>query len=418
MLKRAVSTGDAAALTDLLRDRPDLKAKLDDPLFVFDTPAVVCAASRGHRAVIDVLLDAGAGINSRSKWWAGSFGVLDSSDPETAAYLIERGANVDAHAAARLGMFDKLKELISADPALVHARGGDGQTPLHFAGTVEIAAYLIDHGADIDARDVDHESTAAQYLVALHPEVARYLITRGAKTDLLLAAAVGDVELSRRHLDANPESIRIRVSEEFFPKQNPRSGGTVYIWTLGMNRSPHQVARKFGHPRVLELLMERSPADIKLIDACVAGDRAAAQALLAAHPGLVADLDAAGRRDISAAAQDNNLAGVQLMLECGWPVDAPGRETPLHWAAFHGNAEMVRELLRYSPPLERTDPQFHATPLGWAIHGSENGWHRDTGNYGAAVEALLQAGAAFPETIEGSEPVRAALTAYQRLRPR
>ena len=48
-------------------------------------------------------------INARSEWWAGSFGVLDSAGPELAAYLIERGAIVDAHSAARLGMFDKLR---------------------------------------------------------------------------------------------------------------------------------------------------------------------------------------------------------------------------------------------------------------------------------------------------------------------
>jgi len=43
---------------------------------------------------------------------------------------------------------------------LVHARGGDGQTPLHFASTVEIAEFLLAHGAAIDARDVDHEAHA------------------------------------------------------------------------------------------------------------------------------------------------------------------------------------------------------------------------------------------------------------------
>ncbi len=62
--------------------------------------------------------------------------------PKLAAYAIERGAVVDVHAAARLGMMDRLRELISLDPSLVHARGGDGQTPLHFASSVEVAAYL------------------------------------------------------------------------------------------------------------------------------------------------------------------------------------------------------------------------------------------------------------------------------------
>lgn len=60
---------------------------------------------------------------------------------------------------SRLGMMAKLRELVAADPDVVHARGGDGQTPLHFTSTVEVAEFLLANGAEIDARDVDHEST-------------------------------------------------------------------------------------------------------------------------------------------------------------------------------------------------------------------------------------------------------------------
>jgi hypothetical protein len=208
--------------------------------------------------MIDVLLAAGADVNARSQWWAGGFGLLHTADPELAAYAIERGAVVDVHAAARLGRLDRLRELIEGDPRRVHARGGDGQTPLHFARTVEIAAYLLDHGADIDARDIDHESTPAQYMLGDRPDVARYLVQRGCTTDILLAAAVGDLDRVRMHLDADPSCIRLRASEEFFPMVNPKAGGTIYQWTLGYRASAYQAAAKFGHADVLRLLMERS----------------------------------------------------------------------------------------------------------------------------------------------------------------
>src|SRR5439155_10967359 len=138
-------------------------------------------------------------------------------------------------------------------------RGGDGQTPLHFAPTVEVARYLLDRGAAIDARDIDHESTPAQYMLRDRQQVARYLVARGCQTDILMAAALGDLELVRRHLDADPACIRTSVSEQYFPKQDPRSGGTIYIWVFGWNKTPHLVAREFGHEAVLRLLMERSP---------------------------------------------------------------------------------------------------------------------------------------------------------------
>ncbi len=85
--------------------------------------------------------------------------------------------------------------------------------------------------------------------------------------------------------------------------------------------------------------------------------------------------------------------------------------TPLQWAAWHGNAGMVREILRYHPQLE-LDCQHGITALGGALHGSVNGWHRETGDYVATVEALLDAGAKAPtvtEDLEASEPVREAL---------
>jgi hypothetical protein len=79
-----------------------------------------------------------------------------------------------------------------------------------------------------------------------------------------MAAAVGDIELVRRHLDAAPDSIRMRISEEFFPMVGPRAGGTIYQWKLGWYLSPHRVALKFGHEDVYRLLLDRSPPERRL----------------------------------------------------------------------------------------------------------------------------------------------------------
>src|SRR5688500_5352566 len=159
-LKAAISANDAGAVATVLQQHPDLTRQLDRALpdFGFGATPLLGAVYRNNREMVDVLLRAGADINARSEWWAGSFGVLDHDGPLT-DFLVERGATIDAHAAARLGMLDGLEALVSANPALVHARGGDGQTPLHFARSIAIAEFLLDRGADIDARDVDHEST-------------------------------------------------------------------------------------------------------------------------------------------------------------------------------------------------------------------------------------------------------------------
>jgi hypothetical protein len=111
-LTAAVKANDAALLRQVLESYPLLKSQLDEPLpnYGFDAPAIVAAVHKQNRDMIDALLDAGANINARSRWWAGGFGVLDSSNPELTSYLIERGAYVDIHAAARLGRFDRVKE--------------------------------------------------------------------------------------------------------------------------------------------------------------------------------------------------------------------------------------------------------------------------------------------------------------------
>jgi ankyrin repeat protein len=421
-LRAAVCESDAARVQQVLGRYPELRARIDDPLpdYGFGEQALFAAVQRSDRATIDVLLRAGANIRKRTEWWAGGFGVLDDCDPSLVEFLIERGAELDAHAASRLGMIGKLRELVAADPGVVRVRGGDGQTPLHFASTVEVADLLLANGADIDAQDIYHESTPAQYMLRVgqkrhyprdRQDVARYLVSRGCQTDLLMAAALGDPDLVRRHLDTDPGCIRTSVSEEWFPKRDPRADGTIYIWMLGAHRTAHAIARDFGHEEVFELLMERTPEDLKLALACELGDETVFREFLARHPHAAETLSEADQRKLPNAAQNNNTKAVRLMLEAGWPVDTLGEmgATALHWAGFNGNAEMTREILRFHPALELKSQKYEGTPLGWALYGSGNGWHRDTGDFVGTVRALLEAGALVPANAEQWEPSEAVL---------
>jgi ankyrin repeat protein len=340
---------------------------------------------------------------------------LHSAPPELANYAIARGATVDVHAAARLGLLDRVRELVTADPALVHARGGDGQTPLHFASTVPVAEYLLDCGADINALDVDHESTPAQYMSADRQDVARYLVSRGCRTDLLLACALGDLALCKKHLEADPACIRMRVSREYFPIINPKSGGTIYQWTLGFYISAQGVARKFGHEELVRFLDEQSPPALRLVEACWSGDAERAKAILRERPKAIEELTDADKCQVAHAARNNELPAVKLMLQSGFPVDGTSQHhaTALHWAGFHGNREMVEQLLARGASLEALDADFHATPLGWVTHGSENGWYAQAGDYAGCVDAMLRAGAKLPATDSGSAPVKAVLEKWR-----
>ena len=85
---KALRDDDAAGLRDVLNRYPELKAMINAPVLDFDSPPITCARSA---AMLDVLLDAGADINARSKWWAGGFGLLDSASPELSRMRFSAG---------------------------------------------------------------------------------------------------------------------------------------------------------------------------------------------------------------------------------------------------------------------------------------------------------------------------------------
>jgi ankyrin repeat protein len=261
---------------------------------------------------------------------------------------------------------------------------------------------LLDQGAEIDALDDDHQSSAAQYLVSDRPEVARFLLERGARSDLLLAAALGDLDRVRRHLDADPGSVRMRVSQDWFPMiDTARNGGHIYQWTLGFYASVFDVARQRGHQAVLDLLDERAGPLDRLIDALWNGDVAAADAILALSPGAVEQMPDNVARLVADAARNNKTAAVEAMLDRGFPVTARSQHgaMPLHWAAWHGNPEMIRAVLKHDPPLDAGDRDHDGTAMGWLIHGAIGGWKGiATEKYDECAPLLLAAGLTVDES--------------------
>jgi ankyrin repeat protein len=428
----ALKANDASLVREVFARHPALKSRIDEPLpdYGFEAPALVAATyHHNSREIVDALLDAGANIDARSRWWAGSFGVLDSSGPELAEYLIARGTTVDIHAAARLGMIERVRELLAQDPQLVHARGGDGQLPLHFAATIPIAELLLDHGTDINARDIDHESTAAQYMVCQRQymewrepyrhDIAGFLISRGAKADILAASAVGDLALVERLLNDNPESIATTVSERWFPKHDPKSGGCIYIFGFGHIASPHMLAHQFGHTAVFDVLIERSAPWLALSQAAETGNEALVRQIAQQHPSIIPDLTPEAARRIVGAAFRNDTRTVELLLAHGWPSDAAleNNQTALHYAAWHGNLAMARVLLEHGAPLKVFENEHGGSPLAWALYGSLHGWNRAQGDYAGVAQALLAAGSAIPKPERPLEAAPEVMEVVRRYLP-
>jgi ankyrin repeat protein len=393
----AVQGGDVSG-TERLLALPHVRERINDPMFVFGQRAAHIAAK--NEAMLSALMTAGADVNLKSAWENGPYTVLDNANEATARFLLAHGATLTVNVAARLGWFDELQNMVGADAALVHARGGDGQQPLHEAKTVAIADFLLDLGAGIDVRCFDHGSTPAQYALVDRPDVCRRLLERGATSDIFMAARLGDMPLATRLLDADPSCVTARINEPGYPPVPPFN---IYCWTIGFGMSPHETALKFGHQTVHDLLMASSPSRLRLIAACLTGDEQAASAVLAQEPQLLGSLAPQDHGRLAHAIFHGRFDAADLMLRLGFDPAAPGIDggTALHAACWVGSVRMAERILaRGGVPVDARDPTHRSTPLGWAAFGSV---HRCAAgaDYPGVARRLVAAGADITAPANG-----------------
>ncbi len=306
----ASSTGDAAALRRLLERDPNLyRAEY------WYTQPIHFAVRDGHLEAVRVLLEAGADPDAVGPSGDDLVTVARDRGHEAVARLLEevrarRGRTAPAgatpadhaiHVAADAGDAARVRELLDADPQLVHRGDGQGGTALHravAASAREAIGLLLDRGADVHARHGAGGGNAAGYAaVDFQPidlalfrhgrgdeETARLLIGRGAAYDLAIAAALGDLERVTALLDEDPERIR-----------EARPCGKRALSS----------AVEFGHERIAQLLLDRgadpnwpegaaAPRGIALHAAARAGDHAMVELLLAHGADPNASIDSSG----------------------------------------------------------------------------------------------------------------------------
>jgi ankyrin repeat protein len=175
--------------------------------------------------------------------------------------------------------------------------------------------------------------------------------------------------------------------------------GAIYCWTLGWYLSPHEVAIRFGHKDVYDLLCDRSTAKVRLLVACSRADAETARSILRERPGLIAEFTAADQALMPFSMFYGRPDAVKLMLSLGFDPSIAGIDggTLLHIAAWMGEIEIVRALLqdhRARIDLEARDSTHGSTPLGWAAHGSVHSPAKNRGSHAEVVSALVAAGAA------------------------
>jgi ankyrin repeat protein len=240
----AIESGDLDAVRRLLAAEPQLVHARGKTLrwIKGESTALQLAVEAGAEDIVHLLVHAGANVNDKASLTGWAPLHLALKNKEIADYLIAHGALVDIHAAAGLGDLAVVRIIVASDADAVNRRGPDGATPLCFAATAEIAAFLLDRGADMEARDEEHHMTPLGWQAG-NPEVARVLVARGALVnEPFLAAALGDVAAIQRFLDSDPALIHAATPDDSY---------------YGPGATLLHVAASNGHREVVSLLLRR-----------------------------------------------------------------------------------------------------------------------------------------------------------------
>ena len=182
------------------------------------TPLIcACSESSSHPneslSVVEYILEKGADVNVKDSH--GRTALRCNSIVEIAKLLVKHGADLEAfdnkgytplmyHSIK--GNVDMVKYLLSAG---ANNRDNEGRTALHIASTVDVAKFLVENGADIEAVNNNGETPLIYQSFCGNDEVVNYLLSVGANKN----AKNNQGKTARDLKGKNPSSLFL---ERFF----------------------------------------------------------------------------------------------------------------------------------------------------------------------------------------------------------
>jgi ankyrin repeat protein len=127
--------------------------------------AIHYAAWNGNAELVTLLLDHGADLAAKDAMFDGDAvgWAAENGKTELIDLLIDRGADIDLPRLAYFGRLDLVRRRLESHPEELNRRGSNG-TALHQAaqeGFVEIVEFLLERGADTQARNRNGETVLA-----------------------------------------------------------------------------------------------------------------------------------------------------------------------------------------------------------------------------------------------------------------
>ena len=281
--------------------------------------------------------------------------------------------------AARNGDLATVNDILARGVDVNTREHGDNTMPIHWAaaeGHLEVVRRLVDAGADVIGGGEDHFPNVIGWAVCFdpHPEIADFLITRGATHHLWSAIALNLGDDVRRIIARDPSLVNQRLGDSeshrtplHYAILRRRPEMVALLLELGADPTarddggmpPAVYANK---PAVDRALMEKL-RETDVIAALALGDFEAA-ARMPIPPGTLHIMSKRG-----------DTAAVRWLLEHGGdPNEMWGhwdaKVTPLHLAAAQGHADVVRLLLDAGSDPTIRDTKHDGDAYGWAQHGA------------------------------------------------
>ncbi|KAJ7487011.1 ankyrin repeat-containing domain protein [Mycena latifolia] len=381
--------------------------------------AALCAASsNGHIHLVQLLIDAGAKMNSQYDLYGHPLTAASENGHDLVVQLlIEKGADVNAQgghygnalqAASAAGHKSVVEHLIQKG-ADSNVQGGYYENALQAAsihGHEAVVQLLIEKGGDLNAQGGYYGNALQAASTAGHKSVVEHLIQKGA-----------DLNAQGGHygnaLQAASAAGRESVAQYLIQK------GADLNAQGGYYENALEAASVHGHKSLVQLLIEKG-ADVNtqgdygnsLQAASVAGDESVVEHLLQKG----ADVNARGG-DYGNALQAASAAGrksvVQLLIEKAANINAQEGKygTALQAASAKGHNDIVQLLLanqaninapggKYGTALQAASVKGH-TPVVQLLldNGANVNSQRLRGRYGQYGSALAGAAAKGHSTI-------------------
>ncbi len=165
-------------------------------------------------------------------------------------FVIFAGAD-DIHKAVEQGDLTKTQNLIAKNPELLNSQAEDGRTPLHVAvmgGHKELAGYLIQEGANINALDKEGRTPLLNAIMFKKSDLAHMLIEMGADVKIKCKEGANAIIYA---LFFGPEDLIEPILDSGQDVNEIYQGGVTLM----------QGAAAMSHTNALNILLERG-ADV------------------------------------------------------------------------------------------------------------------------------------------------------------